>query len=94
MTDEPQTEDSMVAALLRERAGYASRKGMDERVKAVDEQLRLRGYTPDGERIADDAEKTSPDNNASGGQEPATEPEPEARSTPPRGRRARAAEQA
>ena len=42
---EPQTEDPMVAALLRERAGYAGR-GMDERVAQVDEQLKLRGYEP------------------------------------------------
>jgi hypothetical protein len=45
MTDAPQTEDPMVAALLREREGYAGR-GMDERVAQVDEQLRLRGVDP------------------------------------------------
>ncbi|MFF5759673.1 hypothetical protein ACFY7A_30095 [Streptomyces longwoodensis] len=52
MTDTPKTEDPMLAALLRERAGYAGRKGMEDRVAAVDEQLRLRGYSPDGERTA------------------------------------------
>lgn len=42
---EPQTEDPMVAALLREREGYVVR-GMDDRVAQVDEQLRLRGHKP------------------------------------------------
>jgi hypothetical protein len=45
MTDAPQTEDPMVAALLREREGYVGR-GMDDRVAQVDEQLRLRGVEP------------------------------------------------
>jgi hypothetical protein len=45
MTDAPQTDDPMVAALLREREGYVAR-GMDDRVAQVDEQLRLRGATP------------------------------------------------
>lgn len=45
MTDAPQTEDPMVAALLRERAGYAVH-GMADRVDQVDEQLRLRGVEP------------------------------------------------
>ncbi|WP_199444460.1 hypothetical protein [Umezawaea beigongshangensis] len=39
------TGDPMIAALLRERAGYVGR-GMDKRVADVDEQLRARGYTP------------------------------------------------
>lgn len=42
---EPQSEDPMVAALLRERAGYAGR-GMTDRVTQVDEQLKLRGVEP------------------------------------------------
>lgn len=42
---EPQSEDPMVAALLRERAGYAGR-GMTDRVDQVDEQLKLRGVEP------------------------------------------------
>lgn len=46
---ESQTEDPMVAALLRERAGYVGRKGMEDRVAAVDEQLALRGYSPEAE---------------------------------------------
>lgn len=45
MTDESQTEDPMVAALLREREGYVQR-GMDDRVAQVDEQLKLRGHKP------------------------------------------------
>lgn len=56
MTDDtPKTEDPMVAALLRERAGYVGREGKEDRVAAVDEQLELRGYTPDG-----DGEKAQP----------------------------------
>ncbi|WP_414943312.1 hypothetical protein [Amycolatopsis sp. cmx-11-32] len=43
------TDDAMIAALLRERAAYAGRDGMDDRVKAVDEQLKLRGYTAPAE---------------------------------------------
>lgn len=38
------TDDPMIAALLREREGYVQRD-MVERIEAVDEQLRLRGYT-------------------------------------------------
>ena len=39
------TEDSMVAALLREREGLVQR-GLTDRVAQVDEQLRLRGVEP------------------------------------------------
>lgn len=35
--------DTMIAALLRERDELA-RKGLDDRVRQVDEQLALRGY--------------------------------------------------
>jgi hypothetical protein len=45
MSDEPQTEDTMIAALLREREGLVQR-GLKDRVAQVDEQLKLRGYTP------------------------------------------------
>ncbi|MFF3346082.1 hypothetical protein [Streptomyces sp. NPDC002779] len=45
MSDTPQTEDPMVAALLREREGYVQRS-MDDRVAQVDEQLKLRGHKP------------------------------------------------
>lgn len=38
-----------VAALVHERAGYVHR-GLKGRVAAVDEQLRLRGVSPDGKR--------------------------------------------
>lgn len=37
------TDDPMIAALLRERAGYLAR-GLTDRVAAVDEQLTARGY--------------------------------------------------
>lgn len=51
MTDEPQTEDPMVAALLREREGYVQR-GMNDRVAQVDEQLKLRGHKPPADEKA------------------------------------------
>lgn len=84
MSETPQAEDSMVAALLRERAGYAGRKGKEDRVEAVDEQLRLRGYNPDGTRIEEDAPAVP---------EPETPADP-ARTQPPKGRRAQRPEQA
>jgi hypothetical protein len=77
MSEDPQTEDPMVAALLRERAGYVGRKGKEDRVEAVDEQLRLRGFSPDGEPLAE-----------AGGQKETP------RSTPPKGRQARATDKA
>ena len=40
---ETPTNDPVIAALLREREGYVTR-GMDDRVAAVDEQLKLRGH--------------------------------------------------
>lgn len=43
---ESATNDPVVAALLRERAGYVTR-GLDERVAQVDEQLKARGYRGD-----------------------------------------------
>lgn len=39
----PSSNDPLVAALLREREGYA-RSGLDDRVAQVDEQLAWRGY--------------------------------------------------
>ncbi|MEU9285970.1 hypothetical protein AB0D57_14900 [Streptomyces sp. NPDC048275] len=42
---ESQTEDPMVAALLREREGLVQRD-LKDRVAQVDEQLALRGYKP------------------------------------------------
>ncbi|WP_075662211.1 hypothetical protein [Streptomyces acidiscabies] len=77
--NEPQTRDPMVAALLRERAGYVGRKGKEDRVAAVDEQLELRGYSPDGEQVAAD---------------PDAEANAESRSTPPKGRQTRGTDKA
>lgn len=60
MTDSSQTEDSMVAALLREREGYVTR-GMDDRVAQVDEQLKLRGAEPPKEdKPAKPADRSTP----------------------------------
>lgn len=40
---EPETQDTMIAGLLRERQGYLQR-GFKDRVAQVDEQLKQRGY--------------------------------------------------
>jgi len=61
MADEPQTEDTMVAALLREREGLVQR-GLTDRVAQVDEQLRARGAEPpaDDEASAKPASRSTP----------------------------------
>lgn len=60
MADEPQTQDTMVAALLREREGYVN-LGQDDRVAEVDEQLRLRGVEPPADdRPARPASRSTP----------------------------------
>lgn len=47
--------DAMIAALLRERAGYVRRE-LDDRVEQVDEQLKALGYKSDSE----ESRKTPP----------------------------------
>lgn len=60
MSDTPKTEDSMIAALLRERDGY-QRRGLDDRVALVNEQLVLRGYQVQAaEPEADPEPETAP----------------------------------
>ena len=44
-------DENMIAALKRERAGYAAR-GDEERVRQVDEQLARHGYAPEGDGSA------------------------------------------
>lgn len=58
---EPQTEDPMIAALLRERAGYVTR-GLNDRVAQVDEQLAQRGHTPDAATEGATSRETPPKN--------------------------------
>lgn len=41
--ESPDQNEKWIAALLEERRGYVTR-GLDDRVKQVDEQLKLRGY--------------------------------------------------
>ncbi|MFJ8023361.1 hypothetical protein [Streptomyces sp. NPDC096311] len=79
---EPETEDTMVAALLREREGLVQR-GLKDRVAQVDEQLKLRGYKPPrGGRAGRPAEKKADDTQA-----PAeAKTEAEQRAEPPKGR--------
>ncbi|MEU0809519.1 hypothetical protein [Streptomyces sp. NPDC005970] len=61
MTDAPQTENTMVAALLREREGLVQR-GLTDRVAEVDEQLKLRGAEPpkDDKPAARTASRSTP----------------------------------
>jgi len=51
-------DDPMVAALLRERESYV-RFGKKDRVAAVDEQLRLRGYEEEPARETPRARSTA-----------------------------------
>jgi hypothetical protein len=76
------TEDTMIAALLRERAGLVQR-GLTERVAQVDEQLAHRGYTPEDGESEQGAAKTPA---------PAKKTEAAAKAAPPRGRQARSPE--
>ncbi|MFC6094738.1 hypothetical protein [Saccharothrix lopnurensis] len=48
--DRPAGGDSMIGALLHERAGYL-RVGKDDRAGQVAEQLRLRGYDTEGRKL-------------------------------------------
>lgn len=50
--DDSKTNDPMIAALLRERASYVNR-GMADRAKAVDVELKRRGWSePKAEKAA------------------------------------------
>jgi hypothetical protein len=69
---EPATEDTMTAALLREREALVVR-GLDDRVAQVDAQLKLRGYKPGGAQQASDK-----------GEEPDDPATDDARQTPPK----------
>jgi len=73
MSREPMSEDSMVAALLRERDAY-QRQNRADRAAQVTEQLRLRGY-----------EDPEPAEDAPEDPEPAEAPGVDR--TPPKGRR-------
>lgn len=70
------TEDTMIAALLRERDGLVQR-GLPERVAEVDEQLAIRGYTPEATAVKPP---------------PAKKTEAAVKAAPPKGRQARSAE--
>lgn len=52
------TEDTMTAALLREREGLVQR-GLTERVAQVDEQLAHRGYKPPADEKPAPAKESS-----------------------------------
>lgn len=53
------SEDPMVAALLRERAGYVQR-GLKDRVAAVDAELERHGHKPPAETPAAQARTEAP----------------------------------
>lgn len=73
------TEDPMIAALLRERAGYVQR-GLDARTAAVDEQLRLRGHEPPASPQDPPESQESPA--AAGGEAAPRKAKPRARRAP------------
>ncbi|MEU8531589.1 hypothetical protein [Streptomyces parvulus] len=87
---EPQTEDTMIAALLREREGLVQR-GLDDRVAQVDEQLRLRGHkgARRGQKPADAPKPPAAPTPADVATAPVPEQKTEAeqRAEPPKGRR-------
>lgn len=56
MTDS-KSEDTMVAALLREREGLVVR-GLKDRIGQVDAQLKLRGYKATPDKSTDDEAAT------------------------------------
>jgi len=76
----PASDDSMVAALLREREGYA-RAGKKDRVAEVDKQLGLRGY----KSADDDARKSPPEGRSTRPQQKASEAVPGEKSAPAKG---------
>lgn len=82
MAEEPQSTDTMIAALLREREGYLGR-GMTDRAAQVDEQLKLRGYAEPAKQPAA-AKKTAPAKKAAAAEQ---------RTEPPQGRTQQAPEQ-
>jgi hypothetical protein len=57
--DDAQSNDTMVAALLREREGYRS-QGKDDRADQVTEQLKLRGHTDDEDKSDEEVRTTPP----------------------------------
>lgn len=52
-------DERMIAALLREREGY-ERRGLDDRVRQVDEQLAHHGYKPEPGEDAGPQGRTAP----------------------------------
>ncbi|MFE6816019.1 hypothetical protein [Streptomyces sp. NPDC057677] len=73
MSDVPQTDDTMIAALLRERDGLVQR-GLTDRVKQVDEQLKLRGYKKPTAAKKEQPPATPPATAPQGPADPATAP--------------------
>lgn len=53
------SNNSMIAALLRERDGYV-RRGLDDRVAQVDEQLQHHGYKPEPDEDDGPQGRTAP----------------------------------
>ncbi|MER5355719.1 hypothetical protein ABT093_36020 [Kitasatospora sp. NPDC002551] len=71
------TDDRMIAALRRERDGY-ERRGLDDRVAQVDEQLIQLGYEPDAEPLTPPAAdgQAPAGRTADSGQQTAAQPGP------------------
>jgi hypothetical protein len=82
---EPQTDDTMIAALLREREGLVQ-LGKKDRVAQVDEQLRLRGYKPRRTQDKQQPSPTTPQASAPTPAEAQKSSEEQQRNEPPKGR--------
>ncbi|MDQ0992168.1 hypothetical protein [Streptomyces sp. V3I7] len=58
--------DTMIAALLREREGY-ERRGLEDRVRQVDEQLKHHGYAPEDDSTGPRGRTATPQQTAQQG---------------------------
>lgn len=72
------TNDNMIAALLRERAGY-KRRGLDDRVRQVDEQLARYGYKPEPKKRTAPPQQTADTSQGTG--DGTTQPQAPAKKT-------------
>ena len=63
-------DERMIAALLREREGY-KRRGLDDRVRQVDEQLQHYGHKPEPDESDGPQGRTAPPQQTAAGKPPA-----------------------
>lgn len=81
------SNDRMIAALLRERDG-CQRRGLDDRVAQIDDQLAFHGYVPEDESdpAADAVTEEPAGRTADSGQQTTAAPTPAAKGARGRGR--------